>query len=104
MKGHAKPNSTFLADFYGDAYDPTAAQLLSTGVFVLIDSVNDFLQLRGPAVMILAGREDGLVGTQGMTAVRGTLLIIGYCLGLGLPFLLVALGSARAMRTISWMR
>lgn len=43
-------------------------------------------------------------GTQGMTAVRGTLLIIGYCLGLGLPFLLVALGSARAMRTISWMR
>ncbi|ASE57309.1 MULTISPECIES: ABC transporter substrate-binding protein [Corynebacterium] len=24
MKGHAKPNSTFLADFYGDAYDPTA--------------------------------------------------------------------------------
>ena len=44
------------------------------------------------------------VGTQGMTAVRGTFLIIGYCLGLGLPFLLVALGSARAMRTISWMR
>ena len=41
-----------------------AAQLLSTGVFVLIDSVNDFLQLRGPAVIILAGREDGLVGTQ----------------------------------------
>ncbi len=39
-----------------------------------------------------------------LTAVRGTLLIIGYCLGLGLPFLLVALGSARAMRTISWMR
>ena len=24
MKGHAKPNSTFLADFYGDAYDPAA--------------------------------------------------------------------------------
>ena len=43
-------------------------------------------------------------GTEGMTAVRGTFLIIGYCLGLGLPFLLVALGSARAMRTISWMR
>ena len=44
------------------------------------------------------------VGTEGMTAVRGTLLIVGYCLGLGLPFLLVALGSARAMRTVSWMR
>ena len=32
------------------------------------------------------------------------LLIIFYCLGLGLPFLLVALGSARAMRSISWAR
>ncbi len=31
-------------------------------------------------------------------------LIIGYCLGLGLPFLLVALGSARAMPPLSWMR
>ena len=43
-------------------------------------------------------------GTEGMTAARGVLLIIFYCLGLGLPFLLVALGSARAMRTISWAR
>ena len=37
------------------------------------------------------------VGTEGMTAVRGTFLIIGYCLGLGLPFLLVALGSALSL-------
>ncbi|MBK4139211.1 cytochrome c biogenesis protein CcdA [Corynebacterium macginleyi] len=44
------------------------------------------------------------VGTKGITAARGVLLIMGYCLGLGLPFLLVALGSARAMRTISWAR
>lgn len=36
-------------------------------------------------------------GTQGMTAARGVFLIVGYCLGLGLPFLIVALGSARAM-------
>ncbi|AGF71058.1 cytochrome c biogenesis CcdA family protein [Corynebacterium halotolerans] len=43
-------------------------------------------------------------GTEGMTAVRGVALIIGYCLGLGLPFLLVAFGSARAMRTIDWLR
>lgn len=43
-------------------------------------------------------------GTEGMTAVRGTILIVGYCLGLGLPFLLVALGSARAMRTVGWLR
>lgn len=44
------------------------------------------------------------VGTQGMTALRGVILIIGYCLGLGLPFVLVALGSARAMRTVEWLR
>ena len=43
-------------------------------------------------------------GTEGMTAARGVLLIIGYCLGLGLPFLFIALGSARAMRTFSWLR
>lgn len=43
-------------------------------------------------------------GTEGMTAARGVLLIIGYCLGLGLPFLLIALGSARAMRTVGWLR
>ena len=43
-------------------------------------------------------------GTQGMTAMRGTVLIIGYCLGLGLPFLFVALGSARAVRTIGWLQ
>lgn len=43
-------------------------------------------------------------GTEGMTAARGVLLIIGYCLGLGLPFLLIAMGSARAMRTFSWLR
>ena len=39
-----------------------------------------------------------------MTAARGVFLIIAYCLGLGLPFLLIALGSARAMRTIGWLR
>ena len=43
-------------------------------------------------------------GTEGMTAVRGVILIIGYCLGLGLPFLLMAFGSARAMRTVGWLR
>lgn len=43
-------------------------------------------------------------GTEGITAMRGVILIIGYCLGLGLPFLLLAVGSARAMRTIDWLR
>ena len=43
-------------------------------------------------------------GTAGMTAVRGTVLIVAYGLGLGLPFLLVALGSARAVRTVGWLQ
>ena len=43
-------------------------------------------------------------GTEGMTAARGVLLIVAYCLGLGLPFLFIALGSARAMRTFGWLR
>lgn len=43
-------------------------------------------------------------GTQGMTAARGVALIIAYCLGLGLPFILVALGSASAMRGVDFLR
>lgn len=44
------------------------------------------------------------VGTEGMTAVRGLVLVVGYCLGLGLPFVLVALGSVRAMNTVDFLR
>lgn len=43
-------------------------------------------------------------GTEGLTAARGVALIIAYCLGLGLPFILVALGSARAMKGVDWLR
>lgn len=43
-------------------------------------------------------------GTEGMTAVRGVILIVGYCLGLGLPFLLIAGGSAWAANSIDWLR
>lgn len=43
-------------------------------------------------------------GTEGMTALRGVALIIGYCLGLGLPFLLLALGSAKAMNAVEFLR
>lgn len=44
------------------------------------------------------------VGTEGLTAVRGIILVIAYCLGLGLPFLLIALGSAKAVRSIDFLR
>ncbi|AKK04695.1 cytochrome c biogenesis protein [Corynebacterium mustelae] len=43
-------------------------------------------------------------GTEGTTAARGAFLIIGYCLGLGLPFLLVAFGSATALNGIEFLR
>ena len=44
------------------------------------------------------------VGTQGFTAVRGVVLVVAYCIGLGLPFLLVALGSSKAVRSIDVLR
>jgi cytochrome c-type biogenesis protein len=37
-------------------------------------------------------------------ALRGATLSAAYCLGLGLPFLLVGLGLQRAMTTIGWAR
>lgn len=42
-------------------------------------------------------------GTEGVTAVRGVVLIIAYCLGLGLPFVLVALGSSKILTGVSWL-
>ena len=44
------------------------------------------------------------VGSEGFTAARGVVLVIAYCLGLGLPFVLVALGSARAAAGIDFLR
>ncbi|GAB3210419.1 cytochrome c biogenesis CcdA family protein [Nocardia tengchongensis] len=44
------------------------------------------------------------VGTQGATAVRGVALIVAYCLGLGLPFIILAFGSATALRGVGWLR
>lgn len=38
------------------------------------------------------------------TAARGALLAFVYCLGLGVPFLLAALGFARFSRSVSWIR
>ncbi|MDQ3886131.1 MAG: cytochrome c biogenesis CcdA family protein [Actinomycetota bacterium] len=44
------------------------------------------------------------VATPGDTAVRGTLLVLAYCTGLGLPFVLLALGARRAVGAVSWLR
>ncbi|MBJ8347898.1 cytochrome c biogenesis CcdA family protein [Antrihabitans sp. YC2-6] len=43
-------------------------------------------------------------GTEGTTAARGVVLIIAYCAGLGLPFVILAFGSAGALRGVGWLR
>lgn len=40
----------------------------------------------------------------GSAALRGGLLIVAYCLGLGVPFVLIALGAGRAVRVQAWLR
>jgi cytochrome c-type biogenesis protein len=44
-------------------------------------------------------------GTQvGPSTLRGVVLVLAYCAGLGLPFVLIALGTRWAVRTAGWMR
>ena len=43
-------------------------------------------------------------GTQGTTAARGLVLVVAYCVGLGLPFVLLALGGTTALRSVGWLR
>lgn len=38
------------------------------------------------------------------TALRGILLVAAYCLGLGLPFVVLALGARWAVRSAGWLR
>jgi cytochrome c-type biogenesis protein len=42
--------------------------------------------------------------TDGANVARGVALVIAYCLGLGIPFLLLAFGSARAVQGLAWLR
>ncbi|MFC9978669.1 cytochrome c biogenesis CcdA family protein [Gordonia sp. NPDC127522] len=43
-------------------------------------------------------------GTEGSTAAKGVTLIVAYCLGLGLPFVILAFSSAWALRSLGWLR
>ncbi len=45
-----------------------------------------------------------IAGSTGGTAARGFLLVLVYCLGLGVPFLLIALGARWTVRTNGWLR
>ncbi|OBI74025.1 cytochrome c biogenesis CcdA family protein [Mycobacterium sp. E740] len=42
--------------------------------------------------------------TDGSNVARGVALVVAYCLGLGIPFLLLAFGSARAVQGLAWLR
>jgi cytochrome c-type biogenesis protein len=42
--------------------------------------------------------------TDGANVSRGVALVIAYCLGLGIPFVLLAFGSARAVQGLAWLR
>jgi cytochrome c-type biogenesis protein len=42
--------------------------------------------------------------TQGANVIRGIVLVIAYCLGLGVPFVLLAFGSASAVAGLGWLR
>ena len=42
--------------------------------------------------------------TEGANVARGIALVIAYCLGLGIPFVLLAFGSAGVVAGLSWLR
>jgi cytochrome c-type biogenesis protein len=53
----------------------------------------------------LTGVMSVAAGTQvGPGTLRGVLLVIAYCLGLGVPFVVLALGARWAVRATGWLR
>ena len=42
--------------------------------------------------------------TDGASVARGVAMVIAYCLGLGIPFVLLALGSGWAVGALGWLR
>jgi cytochrome c-type biogenesis protein len=51
----------------------------------------------------LAGVVAVAAGTGG-GSLRGIVLTLAYCAGLGLPFVVIALGASRAVRALGWLR
>ncbi len=52
----------------------------------------------------LAGVVTVASATDGASVARGIVLVIAYCLGLGIPFVLLAFGSATAVAGLAWLR
>ena len=52
----------------------------------------------------LSGVISVAAATDGATVARGVVLVIAYCMGLGIPFVLLAFGSASAVAGLGWLR
>jgi cytochrome c-type biogenesis protein len=52
----------------------------------------------------LSGVISVAAATEGANVARGVVLVLAYCLGLGIPFVLLAFGSARAVAGLGWLR
>jgi cytochrome c-type biogenesis protein len=52
----------------------------------------------------LAGVVTVASATDGASVARGIVLVIAYCLGLGIPFVVLAFGSASAVAGLGWLR
>lgn len=52
----------------------------------------------------LAGVVTVASATDDASVARGVVLVIAYCLGLGIPFVLLAFGSASAVAGLGWLR
>ncbi len=52
----------------------------------------------------LAGVITVASATDGASVARGIVLVLAYCLGLGIPFVLLAFGSAGAVAGLGWLR
>lgn len=53
----------------------------------------------------LTGVMSVAAGTEvGSETLRGALLVLAYCFGLGVPFVLIALGARWAVRATAWLR
>ncbi|WP_226913309.1 cytochrome c biogenesis CcdA family protein [Gephyromycinifex aptenodytis] len=57
----------------------------------------------GPTYAVIYALATNLAGDSALV-LRGAILGIAYCLGLGAPFLLVAAGWSKALHTSAWLR
>lgn len=57
-----------------------------------------------PCIGPTLGGVISLAAGSGGGSLRGVALTLAYCAGLGVPFVLVAVGTAKAVRALAWLR